>query len=213
MSDRHLFLMGGSPPFGEISGRKFAELSSASTNKVAVLFLEREGWINYMDKYTRPLKQYGVKDCTYLPLSSSSSASLFEELLCCSGIIIGGGETEKYRSFIAETGLGECIRKMYWEGIPVAGFSAGALICPEHCIIPPVDTPKKQHLFLNGLGLIRDCAISVHFTKWNERENLKAAMKRTGASVGYGIDDGAGIYFTNEIPAFKDGSIHTYKKI
>ncbi|WP_394136692.1 Type 1 glutamine amidotransferase-like domain-containing protein [Cytobacillus oceanisediminis] len=207
MSDRHLFLMGGSPPFGEILGGKFAGLSSASTSKVAVLFLERQGWINYMDKYTRPLRQYGVKDFTYLPLSSSPSASLFEELLSCSGIIIGGGETEKYRSYTAETALGECIRKMYWEGIPVAGFSAGALICPEHCIIPPVDTPKKQHLFLNGLGLISNCAISVHFAKWNEKENLIAAMKKTGASIGYGIDDHAGIYFNNERPGFTEGSI------
>ncbi|CAM3784946.1 hypothetical protein GCM10009865_33940 [Aeromicrobium ponti] len=98
MSDRHLFLMGGSPPFGEILGGKFAGLSSASTSKVAVLFLERQGWTNYMDKYTRPLRQYGVKDFTYLPLSSSPSASLFEELLSCSGIIIGGGETDSGNS-------------------------------------------------------------------------------------------------------------------
>ncbi|WP_242021026.1 Type 1 glutamine amidotransferase-like domain-containing protein [Cytobacillus oceanisediminis] len=96
---------------------------------------------------------------------------------------------------------------MYWEGIPVAGFSAGALICPEHCIIPPVDTPKKQHLFLNGLGLISNCAISVHFAKWNEKENLIAAMKKTGASIGYGIHDHAGIYFNNERPGFTEGSI------
>ncbi|MEK3855568.1 Type 1 glutamine amidotransferase-like domain-containing protein [Cytobacillus sp. FSL H8-0458] len=106
---------------------------------------------------------------------------------------------------------GGCIRRMYMNGVPVAGFSAGALIIPEHCIIPPIDTPKRQHLFLKGLGLIRDCAISVHFTKWNERENLKAAAEKINAATGYGIDDAAGVYFHNEIQADNEGSIHIYK--
>lgn len=213
MIDRHLFLMGGSPPFGETLGKKFAALSSHKAgNKIAVLFLEREGWLSYMDKYTGPLRQYGAENFCYLPLSQSPSISLLKELESCSGIIIGGGETEKYRSYIADTAAGSSIRKMYEDGIPVAGFSAGALISPEHCIIPPIDTPKKQHLFLKGIALIRDCAISVHFTQWNEEENLKSGIKKINASIGYGIDDAAGIYFINEIPAITEGSIHTYKK-
>ncbi|GLB58833.1 hypothetical protein NCCP133_09660 [Cytobacillus sp. NCCP-133] len=71
---------------------------------------------------------------------------------------------------------------------------------------------KKQHLFLKGIGLINSCAISVHFSKWNEKKNLEAATKNIDASIGYGIDDGAGIYFKSEVPATMNGNIHTYKK-
>jgi cyanophycinase len=211
MNSRHLFLMGGSPPFGQRLGRMFTELACGADGKIAILFLVREGWEVYMNKYTSALIPNGARNFCYLPLSPDPAESFLQELMSCSGIIIGGGETENYRRYIVDSETGECIRRMYMNGIPVAGFSAGALIIPEHCIIPPIDTPKRQHLFLRGLGLIRDCAISVHFTKWNERENLKAAAGKANVATGYGIDDDAGIYFHNEIKTDNEGSIHIYK--
>ncbi|MFE4524734.1 Type 1 glutamine amidotransferase-like domain-containing protein [Cytobacillus firmus] len=211
MNSRHLFLMGGSPPFGQRFGRMFTELACGADGKIAILFLEREGWEVYMNKYTSALIPNGARNFCYLPLSPDPAESFLQELMSCSGIIIGGGETENYRRYIVDSETGEWIRRMYMNGIPVAGFSAGALVIPEHCIIPPIDTPKRQHLFLRGLGLIRDCAISVHFTKWNERENLRAAAGKANVATGYGIDDDAGIYFHNEIKADNEGSIHIYK--
>lgn len=211
MSSRHLFLMGGSPPFGQRFGRMFTKLACGADGKIAILFLEREGWEVYMKKYTSALIPNGAENFCYLPLSADPAESFLQELISSSGIIIGGGDTESYRRFIVDSETGECIKRMYMNGIPVAGFSAGALIIPEHCIIPPIDTYKRQHLFLKGLGLIRDCAISVHFTKWNERGNLKAAASKTNVATGYGIDDNAGIYFHNEIRADNEGSIHIYK--
>ncbi|EWG12509.1 Type 1 glutamine amidotransferase-like domain-containing protein [Cytobacillus firmus] len=211
MNSRHLFLMGGSPPFGHKFGRRFTELACGADGKIAILYLERKGWEVYMNKYTSALIPNGARNFCYLPLSPDPAESFLQELMSCSGIIIGGGETENYRRFIVDSETGECIRRMYMNGIPVAGFSAGALIIPEHCIIPPIDTPKRQHLFLKGIGLISDCAISVHLTKWNERENLKAAAGKVNAATGYGIDDDAGIYFHNENFADNEGSIHIYK--
>ena len=55
MKNRHLFLFGGSPPFGKKLGRKFADLTLNSKGRVAVLFVEREGWEAYMQKYTNVL--------------------------------------------------------------------------------------------------------------------------------------------------------------
>ena len=86
---------------------------------------------------------------------------------------------------------------MYNDGIPVAGFSAGALISPVYCVIPPIDNSKKEHLFLKGLGLV-DCVISVHFSKWKEESNLISAIKKTNVPIGYGIDDNGVLYFKNE---------------
>lgn len=36
MKDRHLFLFGGGPPFGEELGRKFAAIASARKGKTAI---------------------------------------------------------------------------------------------------------------------------------------------------------------------------------
>jgi cyanophycinase len=210
MKFRHLFLFGGGPPFTHELGRKFANLVTKK-NKVAILFIERYGWQAYMPKYTSVLEQHGLTNFLYLPLSQTPSEASLEQLASCSGIIIGGGETELYRSYIVDTPIGKQVQKMYEEGIPVAGFSAGALICPKNCVIPPIDNAENKHLFLEGLGLIKDCVISVHFTKWNEEENLMKALSKTNVSVGYGIDDDSGLYFVNEILCSSEGNTYMYE--
>ncbi|WP_164670802.1 Type 1 glutamine amidotransferase-like domain-containing protein [Virgibacillus doumboii] len=211
MINRHLFLFGGSPPFSTYFGKKFADYALNEKGKVAILFIERDGWREYMPKYTHILESNGVNNFLYLPLSPNPDKTILQQLASCTGIIIGGGDTELYRKYIVDTPLGEKIKEMYRRGVPVAGFSAGALISPEHCVIPPVDNAEKKHLFLKGLGLINDCVISVHFSKWNEEENLKAALAKLNAPVGYGIDDCAGLLFESEHLLETDGGkIYTF---
>lgn len=206
LKNRHLFLFGGSPPFGKNLGRQFANLSLNDNGKVAILFIEKDGWEEYMQEYKSVLEGNGLVNFAYLPLSSKPSKSTIMELISCTGIIICGGETELYHNYIVETSIAGHIREMYEQGVPVSGFSAGALICPNNCVIPPIDNMENKHLFLNGLGLIKNCCISVHFTKWNEEKNLKTALARTHVTIGYGIDDDAGIYFENETLSLTEGN-------
>lgn len=200
VKDRHLFLFGGSPPFSKNLGKKFSEFSLSEKGKIAILFIIRDGWEKYMQKYTSVLEDNGLKQFSYIALSSSPDHATIKELKTCTGIIICGGETELYRKFIVDTLIGEQVIQMYHDGVPIAGFSAGALISPESCVISPVDNVKKEHLFLKGLGLISDCVISVHFSKWDEEENLKLAMKEVNAPIGYGIDDEGCLFLKNEKP-------------
>ncbi|MCQ6557140.1 Type 1 glutamine amidotransferase-like domain-containing protein [Paenibacillus mendelii] len=128
MTDRHLFLFGGGAPFNASLGEKFAALSTNGSSKAAILFIEQDGWKEYMPKYTDLLEQHGVTDFTYFPLTSSPSIEFIGQLRSASGIIISGGDTELYRDYIVDTKVGQIIKEMYAEGIPVAGFSAGSLI-------------------------------------------------------------------------------------
>ncbi|KKI92876.1 peptidase S51 dipeptidase E [Bacillus sp. SA1-12] len=213
MEKRHLFLLGGSPPFGHKLGSLFAKLALNEHGKVAILFLERAGWEAYMSKYTSILNQKGIKEFVYLPINTESKNRLLKELRTCTGMIIGGGNTEFYRDYIVDTPIGYCIKEMYNQGIPAAGFSAGALISPEHCVIPPIDNHRNKHLFLKGLGLIKDCVISVHFSQWNEERNLKTAIETANVSIGFGIDDEEGLYFENENLTETEGdNFFIYKK-
>ena len=205
MKYRHLFLFGGGPPFGKKLGRKFADHSLNNKGKIAILFVERDGWEEYMWKYTNVLQQNGINEFVYLPLSLDMTNDSINELVSCTGIIIGGGDTELYHKYIVDSSVGIHIKKQYEQGVPVAGFSAGALISPENCIIPPIDNADGKHLFLTGLGLIKDCVISVHFSKWKEEKNLKKALSKVGVSIGYGIDDEEGLYFKNEILSETEG--------
>jgi cyanophycinase len=211
MENRHLFLFGGNPPFGEKLGRKFAELSLNEMGRVAILFIERVGWEEYMPKYTRVLESYGLNHFVYLPLSPNPSDDDLLQLSSCTGIVICGGETETYRNYIVETPIASHIKELYKKGVPIAGFSAGALISPKICVIPPIDNAENKHLFLEGLGLINDCVISVHYSKWNEEDNLKNAFAKTKVSIGYGIDDDTGVYFVNEKSStVEGGKVYTF---
>jgi cyanophycinase len=214
MEHRHLFLFGGSPPFTNKLGHLFSSIVQQRKGRVGILFVEQDGWEAYMQKYTSVLQQYGIKDFFYFPLSQQKLSNFeLERLRACSGIVIGGGNTELYQKRVVRTNIGDIVKSMYQKGIPVAGFSAGALISPVHCVIPPIDNELNQHLFLEGLGLISNAVVSVHFTKWNEKENLLTAMERTNVSVGYGIDDESGIYFTNERYVQHEGNVYTFNSI
>lgn len=197
MNERHLFLFGGSPPFNHYSGKKFADLSFGNKGKIAILFLERKGWKAYMPLYTSVLEEYGLHKFLYIPLISNPDVQTIHALKSCTGIIICGGDTEMYQKLMVDSLYEGCLKEMYNRGIPVAGFSAGALISPVYCVIPPIDNSKKEHLFLKGLGLV-DCVISVHFSKWKEESNLISAIKKTNVPIGYGIDDNGVLYFKSE---------------
>ncbi|MWC31372.1 Type 1 glutamine amidotransferase-like domain-containing protein [Paenibacillus sp. MMS18-CY102] len=210
MSEKHLFLFGGGAPFNDSLGKKFAGLSSHNANKVAILFVEQDGWKAYMSRYTDLLERNGVSDFVYISLCASPSIEVIQELRSATGVIICGGETELYRDCIVDTELGDVVKELYVQGVPIAGFSAGALISPSVCVIPPIDNRKNEHLFLKGLGLVNNCVVSAHFTKWNEEENLMAALSKTNLAVGYGIDDESGIYLMNEKLAQSAGQVFYY---
>lgn len=56
------------------------------------------------------------------------------------------------------------------------------------------------------MGLINNCVVSVHYSKWNEEKNLRAAVSKLGVTKGYGIDDDEGLYFENETLVDSEGS-------
>jgi cyanophycinase len=147
------------------------------------------------------LKQQGLDNFVFLPLSLSPSATFLEELRTCSGIVIGGGDTERYQKYIMGSSIGHHIKTVYNEGIPVAGFSAGALVNMKNCVVESMN----HQLFLEGLDLLSECLIQVHFS---DEERLKSALIKTNTPIGYGISENSGIYFENEKLSLTEGTIH-----
>ncbi|MBA2175084.1 Type 1 glutamine amidotransferase-like domain-containing protein [Halobacillus locisalis] len=192
--DTHLFLFGSSPPFNEQLADGFSKQMKNRT--VAVLYIDRDGSEAYLPKYTNALTQTNLS-VVRLPLKKTYTDVERNVLSECGGIIIGGGDTVAYHDFIVNTSLGAMIYERFQEGVPVAGFSAGALISPEHCVISPMDNVAQVQQFKKGLGLLKKAVISAHFLEWKEEQNLKKALVETGQPVGYGIAEGAGIYLRN----------------
>lgn len=132
----------------------------------------------------------------FFPFLLRLSRKLFI-VLNSSGIVIGGGNTNLYADYIVETSISGAIKKRYEEGVPVAGFSAGALISPEECIISSNDNPQKELQQRKGLGLISDILIAVHFTQWQDENHLRQAAGRFSNHINYGIDENTCVYMLN----------------
>lgn len=196
--DKHLFLFGGGPPFSSNMAKTFVKEVSRENMPVSILFIERDGWEQYIPKYTQELEKLGINKFNYLPLPSMPVKKVIEHIKNSSGIIIGGGDTNAYADYIVETAISTAIKERYESGIPVAGFSAGALITPKHCIISFRDNEQSEFQQRNGLGLVSDIVIAVHFTEWNEEAHLKKAVNLFPEYINYGIDEETGMYFLNE---------------
>lgn len=195
MSDRRLlFFLGGSQSTFEAVAEEFVPAAGGVDAVIALLLSGQEGWEDYVSRYTEPWKKRGVVHChTIVPdangnLDSKKTQAVLRK---ATGIFIGGGDTTLYHRFYVTTPVGSVIRERYQEGVPVAGLSAGAVIAPEVCVIPPQDTGRNSIQLVGGLGLIRDLIVGVHYTTWEALPHLIEAMVDTKIDSGLGIDEGA----------------------
>ncbi|MCM3412693.1 Type 1 glutamine amidotransferase-like domain-containing protein [Metabacillus litoralis] len=177
--------------------KQFVIKASSTNAPVSILFVERDGWEQYMPRYTRALEDLGLNEFHYLPLPSTPVEKVLNCLKKSSGIIIGGGNTNLYADYIVDTSISNTIKEKYESGIPVAGFSAGALISPELCVISPKDNVQNEFQYRKGLGLISDILIAVHFTQWNDEAHLRNAVNKFNNHINYGIDENTCVYFLN----------------
>lgn len=195
--DRHLFLFGGGPPFTNKMAKKFSELVSVRTGKISLLIIDRPNWKEYIPKYTKLLMENGITGFQCIPLPTISEKEAAELLENSAGIIIGGGNTEHYAKYIVETSISRTLKEKFSVGVPIAGFSAGALICMEHCIISANDNEDQVFKWQIGLGLLKNTVIAVHFSEWMDESHLRKAVNKFQRHVHFGIDEGTGMYFYN----------------
>ncbi|NDI35567.1 Type 1 glutamine amidotransferase-like domain-containing protein [Chengkuizengella sediminis] len=195
--NKHLFLFGGGPPFTKKMAKKFVQETSKKNSPISFLVVERVGWKQYIPNYTSSLKELGVEDIQILPLPSTPTNKVIKCLNDSSGIIIGGGDTNVYADYIVDTPISKVIKEKYEDGTPVAGFSAGALISPEHCIISAKDNVHKEFQQRSGIGLVSNVLLAVHFTEWNDQNHLREAVNRYGEQTNYGINEDTCVYLLN----------------
>ena len=191
---QHLFLVGGGPPTPIKLAQIFSSLTRRNKGHISILIVERDGWKQYVDNYTKYLD---VSRSVAIPLPSTPVKQVVEMIQSSAGIIIGGGETNVYANYIVDTPIARQIKQRYDVGIPVLGFSAGALISPEQCIISPKDNDLHILQQRPGLGLIQNTIIAVHFSQWQETAHLREIARLFSNCDHYGIDEQTGLYFVD----------------
>ncbi|WP_226038185.1 Type 1 glutamine amidotransferase-like domain-containing protein [Aquibacillus saliphilus] len=207
MNDTYLFLFGGNPSQSEGS-KTFAKQAGKEHAKIALLIIYREGWQDYLARYTEQWIKSGVNPENIEVIIPDQDGKLNYEaatwiIEAATGIFIGGGHTQTYHSLYTKEPFKRLIQAKYKKGTPVAGNSAGALLTTQTMLLSPYDTDSGEPIILNGLGLISNILVSVHYTKWNDADNFKKGLLKTGITTGYGIDDNACL-------VFKNNKVHSY---
>ncbi|MBU9720790.1 MULTISPECIES: GNAT family N-acetyltransferase [Bacillaceae] len=197
---RICYLFGAIPSI-EDAGEAFAKGAGGKEAHIALLILHRDGWEEYLPKYTDAWRKAGVKKWTVIKPDESGNLEteyVLDVLRVATGIFIGGGDTEMYHFYYTTDSIRHVIKERYNQGIPVAGCSAGAILMCEDSIISPMDSNDGHGKVMKGLGLLQNIAVSVHFSEWNDRQNIECTMIELGITKGYGIDEQACISLHNE---------------
>jgi len=192
-----LFLIGGSE--GDILDSVADEFIPAAGGRdanIALLMIGGPEWEAYLPRYVEPWERRGAtKHHVIVPgddgvLDIHTATSRLRE---ATGIFIAGGRTSTYHGLYASEPIRSVIRERYHEGVPVAGLSAGALISPDICVLRPSRNAPDQPLeIVQGLGLVSDLVVEVHFTEGlGTLPSLLEGMSSTLTRRGLGIDASA----------------------
>ena len=203
MASTLLFLIGGSD--GDILDRvadEFVPAAGGPDAAIALLMIGGDGWQSHVPQYGKPWASRGATTHHVIVpgddgmLDTNAAIRRLEE---ATGIFIAGGPTAGYHRLYATEPIRSAIRRRYFEGVPVAGLSAGAMISPDYCLLrPSKHVPTQPFQIVTGLGLLGDIIVEVHFSEGSGRlPSLLEGMTRTRVSSGLGIDSSACAVFEN----------------
>jgi len=193
MVHKFLFLLGGSGnAIFDVVAEEFVPAAGGCDAAIVLLMQGGRGWKKYVPEYIQPWIQRGVsKYHTIVPDENGilDLGAVSTKLREATGIFIAGGHTPTYHRLYTTEPIRSIIRESYYKGVPVAGCSAGALIAPEICVLPIDETNNASLRIVNGLGLVSNVAIAVHFTERNALPTVLEAMSRIRTQTGWGLDE------------------------
>lgn len=194
-----LYLLGGNAAF-DVTADEFVLAAGGHDARIALLLQGGRDWEKYVPEYTRPWSARGVSRYDVIVPDDHGRLNLDDvvaKLENATGIFIGGGNTAIYRRVYVSDPVRAILRKRYARGIPMAGCSAGALIAPKTCAFHPGESDGES-LVAEGLGLVSDLLVGVHFKSDDVLPNLLAAMAASHTRTAWGIEETACVVLENE---------------
>ena len=151
-----LYLLGGSAAYASVV-EQFVIAAGETDARIAVLLLGGSPKsVQYLAGYRDPLLECGAS--LVLPVMRGEDGTLdpdeaLRRLGEATGIFIGGGHTPTYLELYGSGVIRDAIQDRSDSGIPIGGVSAGALMLPQVCAIPPEDTGEDEVTIAEGLGI------------------------------------------------------------
>jgi cyanophycinase len=152
----------------------------------------------YHEKYVHALGLVGVRDGLVIERIEKGHPFRIEALEGIDGLMVGGGPTPAYH--VSMRAAYTPIRELVANGMPYAGFSAGAVIAATTAIVggwridgvPVCPEDSNEGLdkvtVVNGMALIAG-AVDVHAAQWGSVSRLTAAVESRLVRHGVAIDE------------------------
>ncbi|MGC4189617.1 MAG: Type 1 glutamine amidotransferase-like domain-containing protein [Thermomicrobiales bacterium] len=212
MTTGSVFLIGGGwteTAIPETWGRFVAAVNATGGSRIACVLLDDEdieARDEYAGRYVATLTAAGAREVGIIHVSPDRPL-VEAKLVGAAGIAVGGGLTPDYQKAIVAS-AGKVIAGMVRQGMPYAGFSAGAAIAAETAVVGgwklPADDANHGHElpicsdevsedeeFLAvryGIGLV-PFAVDVHASQWGTLTRLIHAMRTGAVAEGWAIDE------------------------
>ncbi|MEH6636759.1 MAG: cyanophycinase [Halioglobus sp.] len=137
----------------------------------------------------------GVERALFTDINERSDCDdelLLEEMDNATGIFVTGGNQLRLSGILGGTPVGQRLRRLNAEGIPIAGTSAGAAMMSQHMIAGGASgtSPREDGVNLApGIGLTNTAIIDQHFSQRNRLGRLLTALSYNPFLIGVGIDE------------------------
>jgi cyanophycinase len=183
--------------YGGFVGAARERAGGAEPRVLLVLLGTDEESLEYHEKYLHTL---GLVGGHTLDVERLTEGSVFDpaRLEGVHGLFVGGGPTPEYHASLSPA-YAE-IRALVADGLPYAGFSAGAAIAAREAIVggwrvegvPVCAEESGEELdeltVVEGLGLLEG-AVDVHAAQWGTVSRLVAAVDARRVVGGVAIDE------------------------
>ena len=199
-----IFLIGGGwsdERVGDMFGGFVAAAAARSLRELPRILLVVMGTdeesVEYHERYVRALGLVGGHELVVERVAEGESMDA-GALDGIDGLLVGGGPTPEYHASLAPSY--DRIRSLVADGLPYAGFSAGAAIAASTAIIGgwriddvavcPEDSNEELDpvTVVDGIGLVSG-AVDVHASQWGNLSRLVGAVGAGLVPHGVAIDE------------------------
>ena len=198
-SKSYLYLLGGSQAYSDFL-EDFISESGGRQARIAILDQSISALNNHKSKIIDPLVDFGVCDFEFIAPDNSGYLNVGKTIDClkrATGLFIGGGHTPTYHKLYTSEPFKSTIQNHFANGVPVAGLSAGAILCMKECQLTPDETGLKDTMLVTGLSLAKEFVLGVHYSEWDALQEVLEAMTQAQIQTGIGLDEAACIKLEN----------------
>ena len=190
--------------------RKMVEFAGGERAHVVICTVASTDQEETGEEYRRLFLELGVARAEILRIHDRLDALRFQAgdwFTKATGLFFTGGDQLRITSTLGGTPLSRQIRRLYEQGVLLAGTSAGAAAMSDIMIVggDGTESPRLEQTYVApGMGYLEEVIIDQHFNQRGRISRLLGVLAQNPFVLGLGIDEDTAVYVQ------EDGTAEVY---